>query len=116
MQEAARGKALGLVQGSASRIARLRALGPNPFDYWIWADETTELLETIFGRGATEAALFGDIVHERGRTLDQRGAFDSMTLGIHGPWGIRARLDRAEAYLRTILARLGGAGAPAAAP
>ena len=110
MQEAVRDKARDLVRGSLGRIARLRALGPNPFDYWIWADETVQALEMVFGRGSAEAAAFGEIVYERGRTVDQRGSFDSMTLGLHGPWGIRARLKRAEAYLDQLVARLSAGG------
>ncbi len=29
-----------------------------------------------------------------------------MTLNIHGPWGIRARLDRAEAVLKDLAGSL----------
>jgi hypothetical protein len=29
-----------------------------------------------------------------------------MTLNIHGPWGIKARLDRAEAVLNSISSKL----------
>lgn len=106
MHETARARALGMVNEALRIIQRLRAMGPNPFDYWIWADETAQMLETIFGRGAAESLAFTQIISERGRTLDQRGNFDSMTLGIHGEWGIRARLDRAEAFLQQISARL----------
>ncbi len=103
MQETVRGKARDLLTGSKDRIQRLRAMGPNPFDYWIWADETAQLLETVFGKGAPQALLFAEVVYERGRTFDQRGAMDNMTLGIHGDWGIRARLDRAEVMLERII-------------
>jgi hypothetical protein len=30
-----------------------------------------------------------------------------MTLNIHGPWGIQARLDRAEKVLNALIAQLG---------
>ena len=106
MQDAVRDKARHLLTGSKARIQRLRAMGPNPFDYWLWADETAQALETIFGRGAAEPLAFTEIVSERGRTIDTRGVFDTMTLGIHGEWGIRARLDRAEALLEQISAQL----------
>lgn len=110
MQDTTRVKALDTIEAALQRIQRLRATGPNPFDYWIWADETGQALETIFGDGAAEPLMFTQIVSERGRTVDQRGSFDSMTLGIHGEWGIRARLERAEVLLRATGARL-GAGA-----
>ncbi len=110
MQEAVRDKARDLLAGSKQRIARLRATGPNPFDYWLWADETTQVLETVFGNDAEEPRRFGDIVYARGRTPEQRGSLDSMTLGIHGEWGIRSRLNRAEALLEQIIAGLGVGG------
>jgi hypothetical protein len=107
MQDAVRDKAHQAVTGAIENIQRLRGTGPHPFDFWLWADETTQLLETIFGQGAPEADGFATIVYERGRTRDQRGAADNMTLGIHGEWGIRARLSRAGAYLQQLNARLG---------
>lgn len=106
MQDAVRNKARDLLMGSKGRIQRLRAMGPNPFDYWLWADETAQLLETIFGKGAAQPLQFAAVVYERGRTIDQRGAMDNMTLGIHGEWGIRARLDRAETLLERIIGEL----------
>ena len=106
MHEAARDKARAIIADQVQKIQRLRATGPNPFDYWLWADETVQVLETIYGRGAPEPAGFATIVYERGRTPDQRGAFDNMTLGIHGEWGIRARLSRAEPYLSRLLEQL----------
>ena len=118
MQDAARSKARHLLTGSRNRIQRLRAMGPNPFDYWLWADETAQLLETIFGKGTVPPLRFAEVVYERGRTVDQRGAMDNMTLGIHGEWGIRARLDRAEALLERIIGELGAGsqGAVAGGP
>ena len=109
MNETVRAKARDLVADKLRFIQRLRATGPNPFDYWLWADETAQALETIFGRGAAEPLAFTEIVSERGRTIDTRGVFDTMTLGIHGEWGIRARLDRAEALLEQISAQFAGA-------
>lgn len=108
MKEATRVKALDLVGRAHARIQYLRGTGPNPFDYWLWADETSQLLETVFGRSAPEVSGFAEVVYEQGRTLDQRGVFDNMTLGVHGPWGIRARLGRADTYLQGLLGRLGG--------
>jgi hypothetical protein len=92
--------------GLTRRIKRLRGTGPNPFDYWIWADETRAVIEMIFSIDSPEARSFSEIVGTRGRTPDQRGQQDNMTLNIHGEWGIWARLDRCEALLDDILKRL----------
>jgi hypothetical protein len=86
-------------------IARLRATGPNPFDYFQWADETTNVLTALYGPESDELKAFRLAVADRGRTVDQRGILDNMTLGLHGDWGIWARLDRAEQVMREILAR-----------
>jgi hypothetical protein len=85
------------------RIAYLRATGPNPFDYFQWADETTNIMGELFGGGSDEVKAFRLAVAESGRTIDQRGILDNMTLGLHGEWGIWSRLDRAEHVLRQIL-------------
>lgn len=105
MTEAVRSKAQELVGDARQKLDRLRATGPNPFDYWIWADETVQKLQIIYGNDHEATQDFAAIVYERGRTRDQRGAFDNMTLGLHGPWGIRARLDRAAAHLDVLLGR-----------
>ena len=108
MQEATRGKALGVVETAQLRVRRLFATGPNPFDYWIWADETITALGEILGPDAADVREFTAIVRESGRTADQRGVLDNMTLNIHGPWGIHARLHRAEPLLERLHARLAG--------
>src|SRR5947208_16108934 len=87
------------------RIARLRSTGPNPFDYFQWADEGTNILRELFGDESAEVKAFRQAVADSGRTLDARGIADNMTLGLHGPWGIWARLDRAEGVLRLIRLR-----------
>jgi hypothetical protein len=108
--DAVRTKAAEMVEQAIGKIHRLHATGPNPFDYWLWADETVQALETIFGKQSDEARTVAQILYERGRTADQRGAMDNMTLGIHGEWGIHARLDRAEPVLEQIRARLTSGG------
>lgn len=85
------------------RIARLRATGPNPFDYWIWADETRGVIEQVYGESSEAAVSFAAEVGARGRTPDTRGQADNMTLGLHGEWGIWSRLDRAELILGRLL-------------
>ena len=92
--------------GLSQRLRRLRGTGPNPFDYWIWADETRAVLETVFGIDSEEARSFSEIVGTRGRVPEQRGQLDNMTLNLHGEWGIWARLDRSEALLTRILERM----------
>ena len=52
MYEATRDKARTIIADQLQKIQRLRATGPNPFDYWIWADETVQALEAIYGRDA----------------------------------------------------------------
>lgn len=94
------------LEALTQRIARLRATGPNPFDYWIWADETRAVVEAIFGVGSPQATAIYEAVSASGRTPDSRGQEDNMTLGLHGEWGIWARLDRAEAVLTDIVAKM----------
>ncbi|MER3421093.1 MAG: hypothetical protein C4290_11470 [Chloroflexota bacterium] len=106
MYEATRDKARTIIADQLQKIQRLRATGPNPFDYWIWADETVQALEAIYGRASAETQGLAAILYARGRTRDQRGALDNMTLGLHGEWGIRARLNRAEPYLNRLLEQL----------
>ena len=85
------------------QIGRLRATGPNPFDYFQWADETSNILRELYGDESDALEAFRIAVAESGRTVDQRGVLDNMTLGLHGEWGIWSRLDRAERVLRRLL-------------
>lgn len=91
------------ITGLTKRIKRLRGTGPNPFDYWIWADETRAVLEMVYGVDSEQARTFAEVVGTRGRTPEQRGQLDNMTLNLHGEWGIWARLDRCEALLTRIV-------------
>ncbi|MGI8549697.1 MAG: hypothetical protein ACR2PL_02705 [Dehalococcoidia bacterium] len=93
------------IRAQLDRIPYLRATGPNPFDYFLWADHTSAIVRQVFGAAAQESVAFEEAVRESGRTIDQRGIFDNMTLGLHGEWGIWARLDRAQGILEQILAR-----------
>jgi len=87
------------LQTQVDRIGRLRGGGPNPFDYDRWQDRTTELVEAIFGADSAEARRYYEAAGVRGRLPGVRGQAENMTLNIHGPWGILARLDRAEVVL-----------------
>lgn len=95
------------LQLQITRIARLRGGGPNPFDYDIWQARTSELINDIYGSDSPEAARYFDAAGIRGRLPGVRGQAENMTLNIHGQWGIRGRLDRAEAVLKEFVAALG---------
>jgi len=103
-RESARARAL--LQGQVDRIGRLRGGGPNPFDYDRWQARTTELVDEIFGADSPEARRYYEAAGIRGRLPGVRGQAENMTLNIHGPWGILARLDRAESVLRELVGSL----------
>src|SRR5436305_14716806 len=83
-------------------IPYFRATGPNPFDYWLWADYTASIVAVAYGVDSAEALRFQEAISEPGRTQDQRGINDNMTLGLHGEWGIWARLERAARVLEIL--------------
>jgi hypothetical protein len=92
------------IAGQLERIPYLRATGPNPFDYWLWADYTAAIIEQACGKGSAEDLRFREAIDRPGRTEDQRGIADNMTLGLHGEWGILARLGRAQSVLEAVTA------------
>ncbi len=94
------------IDDQISRIGRLRGAGPNPFDYNIWDDRTVEILIATYGDGSPEVQRYYEAAGKRGRLPGVRGQAENMTLNIHGPWGILARLERAEAVLRGLSASL----------
>ncbi|HET7737673.1 MAG TPA: hypothetical protein VFK32_03780 [Tepidiformaceae bacterium] len=96
------------LQAQVDRIAWLRGTGPNPFEYNQWDDRTTEILEALFGEGSVELDRYLEASGTRGRLPGVRGQAENMTLNIHGPWGIHARLQRAEVALNSIIAALPG--------
>ena len=89
-----------------ARIARLRGTGPNPFEYSQWESQTQEVLSAIYGDGSSELLRYIEAAQVRGRLPGVRGQAENLTLNIHGQWGIRGRLDRAEALLRELIAQL----------
>jgi hypothetical protein len=95
-------KARGDIAAQLERIPYLRATGPNPFDYWLWADYTAAIIAQSYGNGSAEDTRFREAIDRPGRTDDQRGIADNMTLGLHGEWGIWARLDRAQRVLEDV--------------
>lgn len=87
-------------------IYALRGSGPNPFDYDLWQSRTHEVLRALYGPDSPELRRYEAAVLTRGRLPGVRGLEENMTLNIHGPWGILARLERAEQVLRDLIAAL----------
>lgn len=100
------GRARTHLETQLRRIGRLRGSGPNPFDYNLWNSRTVELITDIYGAGSTELASYHDAAGIRGRLPGVRGQAENMTLNIHGQWGILGRLERGEAVLRDLIAKL----------
>ncbi len=90
------------IQAQIDAIGKMRGSGPNPFDYNQWYDRTAEVLVAIYGEDSDAVARLKEAAGTRGRLPGVRGQAETMTLNIHGPWGIRARLDRAEAVLKEL--------------
>src|SRR5690554_1570793 len=104
VRDPARAKAL--LEAQLSRIPWLRGTGPNPFDYDQWESRTREIAEETFGPDSDEMRRYDEEVGKRGRLPGVRGPAENMTLNIHGQWGIRGRLDRAEALLTEFIRSL----------
>ena len=81
------------------RLAHIRGLGPVPDCYARWIDQTRHLLSSSFGEDSLEAREFFQAVGEKA---------SGFGLPLHGDWGIWARLNRGEAVLLQVLARLEG--------
>ncbi len=102
------GRAKERLERQIESIGRLRGSGPNPFDYDLWDDRTVEILTAIYGEGSPELERYYEAAGKRGRLPGVRGQAENMTLNIHGPWGIHARLERAERVLRELVRELEG--------
>jgi hypothetical protein len=90
------------LQASLDHVPALRGRGPVSYDYGKWVDGTHHLLVTGFGEGSTEERGFLEIV---GEGAEARGW--GLPLAPENPWGMQARLERAEEYLRSLLGSLG---------
>jgi hypothetical protein len=89
-------------------VPGLRGRGPVSYDYGKWVDATHHLLATLFGEASAEESGFLEIV---GEGAEARGW--GLPLAPDNPWGMQARLERAEVYLKGLLAQLeSGATAP----
>jgi len=89
------------LQGRLEMLPRLRGRGPVSFDYGQWVDGTHHVLVTLFGEESPQARGFLEVV---GEGAEARGW--GLPLAPGNPWGMRARLDRAEEYLGGVLASL----------
>ncbi len=90
------------LQRSLDMLPRLRGRGPVSCDYGQWVDSTHHLLVTLFGGESAQDRGFLEIV---GDGDEARGW--GLPLAPGNPWGMQARLGRAEEYLRQVLASLG---------
>lgn len=90
------------LQGRLEMLARLRGRGPVSYDYGQWVDGTHRVLVTLFGEESPQAGGFLEVV---GEGAEARGW--GLPLAPGNPWGMQARLDRAEDYLRGVLASVG---------
>ena len=80
--------------------------GPVSSDYGRWVDSTHHLLVTLFGEDSPQARGFLKVV---GEGAEARGW--GLPLAPEHPWGMQARLRRAEEFLAEVLASLEKLGA-----
>jgi hypothetical protein len=92
------------IQRQLAQVPWLRGRGPVSYDYGKWVDATHHLLQTLYGEGSAEERGFLEIV---GEGAEARGW--GLPLAPKNPWGMQARLQRAEDYLQGLLDRLSGA-------
>jgi hypothetical protein len=86
------------LQSQLDAVPRLRGRGPVSYDYGKWVDDTHHLLVTLFGGSSSQATAFLAIV---GEGAEARGW--GLPLAPDSPWGMQARLGRAEEYLKVLL-------------
>ena len=86
------------LQRQLDQVPWLRGRGPISYDYGKWVDGTHHILLTAFGAGSAEERGFLEIV---GEGAEARGW--GLPLAPANPWGMQARLERAEEYLRGLL-------------
>jgi hypothetical protein len=86
------------LQRQLEAVPPLRGRGPVSYDYGKWVDSTHHLLVTLFEEGSAQETGFLEIV---GEGAEARGW--GLPLAPDNPWGMQARLKRAEAYLEELL-------------
>ena len=91
------------LQRQLAQVPWLWGRGPVSYDYGQWVDATHHLLITLFGEESPQARGFLEVV---GEGAEARGW--GLPLAPGDPWGMQARLDRAEEHLRGVLASTSG--------
>ncbi|HXG42938.1 MAG TPA: hypothetical protein VNL95_09490 [Dehalococcoidia bacterium] len=91
-------QAIARLRRQLEQVPWLRGRGPVSYHYGQWVDATHHALMTLFGEDSPEARGFLEIV---GTGAAERGW--GVPLAPDHQWGLRARLDRAEGYLRQLL-------------
>lgn len=86
------------LQKQLDQVPWLRGRGPVSYDYGKWVDTTHRLLQAQYGEGSPQERGFLDIV---GEGAEARGW--GLPLAPQNPWGMQARLQRAEDYLRGLI-------------
>lgn len=89
------------IRRQLEEVSRLRGRGPVSSEYGQWVDVTHHLLITLFGEESPQARGFLRVV---GEGAEARGW--GLPLAPKHPWGLMARLGRAEEYLRGLLESL----------
>ena len=89
------------IQNRLDLLPGLRGRGPVSYDYGQWVDGTHHLLITLFDAESPQAKGFLEVV---GEGAEARGW--GLPLAPGNPWGMQARLVRAEEHLRAVLTRL----------
>ncbi len=93
------------LQKQLDQVPGLRGRGPVSYNYGQWVDQTAHLLATAFGETSPERGGFMEIV---GEGAEARGW--GLPLAPDNQWGMQARLERAEEYLRSLIGTLSAAG------
>ena len=83
------------------QVPGLWGRGPVSYDYGQWVDSTHQALVTLFGEESPQAKGFLETV---GEGAEARGW--GLPLAPGHPWGMQARLRRAEEFLAGVLASL----------
>jgi hypothetical protein len=93
------------LQRQLGQVNWLRGRGPVSYDYGKWVDATHSLLTLLYGADSAEARGFLEIV---GEGAEARGW--GLPLAPANQWGMQQRLNRAEAYLQSLLGTMQPAG------
>ena len=93
------------IHAQLEKIPWLRGRGPVSYDYGKWVDATHGVLALVYSAESAEAAGFLEIV---GEGAEARGW--GLPLAPDNQWGMQRRLERAEAYLQSLVGETQPAG------